>query len=554
MRKFISSLLLMLYSILLLYSENEMELMYTFEGPWVTSMYGMYMINLDYNADGIDDLLIFHEGNPDERIGCIEFHYGGSGFSSTPDYEMYGVYTGNLAWGLYACGDINGDGYDDFAVLGLDTETTNGIANYLYYFYYGGPNPDYQSDYELSYPCGYNGIYEDPDEITSCLGDLNGDGYDENGLIINRESGFVGLSVLVGGSYEIISVIPQIENLRDVAIEPLGDLNNDGYDDLSVGYVIYSDEFPEAYTHTKVYWGDADMSFSQYDYICQYTANSTSQYWFTGSLRVGDINGDGYQDFIYPREDNHNNGTYGLMFMGEALDQARGIPIVRENPYTDMHITTGRYLGRYIKHGDFNGDGYSDFVGANPDYALDDGVAGIWLGREQANGMCDIKLEALEIFAHFGYRMAVGDYNNDGFDDIAISAPFEDNGGNNTPGKVYIFAGSDQLSDTTVPNADNEVEPIPANKIKLNIYPNPTKANNIKFELVGDLPKNVENSILTVYNLKGQKVYGKVVSKSSIKSKTGSFEITNIASGTYIANIKIGKHREISSTKFIIKH
>ncbi len=552
MQKIILTILLIFISFRLLYSENEIELMYTFEGPWVESKYGRDIISLDFNADGIDDLMISHFGDQETYNGCIDIHYGGDGFSSVPDYQIFG--SPSIGNSLHACGDINGDGFDDFAALGLSPEHIPACTNYLLRFYYGGPEPDYQSDYQLSYPCGYNGIYEDPDKITSCLGDLNGDGYDDNGLLIHRNDDLYGISVLVGGDFSIIPIIPENDYIGLGTIEPLGDLNNDGYDDISIGYIVPGENSRLTYTHTFVYWGDADMSFSQYDYICQYTATPTSQYWFTGSLGVGDVNGDGYQDFIYPREDNHNNGTYGLMFMGETLDQARGIPIVRENPYTDMHITTGAYLGRYIKHGDFNGDGYSDFVGANPEYALDDGVAGIWLGREQANGMCDIKLEALEIFAHFGYRMAVGDYNNDGFDDIAISAPFEDNGGNNTPGKVYIFAGSDQLSDTTVPNADNDVEPIPANKIKLNIYPNPTKANNIKFELVGDLPKNVENSILTVYNLKGQKVYGKVISKSSIKSKTGSFEIANIASGIYIANIKIGKHREISSTKFIIKH
>ncbi len=538
MYKFLITMLFFI-SLLSCFAENEMPIMYTFQGPWEGSKYGKLMTSLDFNADGIDDLLIFSNGNPENYHNEVYIHYGGETFSPVADDTLKAICTGQFYLGLFATGDVNGDGYDDFATFGRTPNIDNA---YTYNFYYGGPNPDLLVDHQCSYYVGQSAGYDwSYPKMISCLGDVNGDGCDEQGLILQRIGPEASIGLLVGGSFEILEVIPAGLIFSCIDIDPLGDLNNDGYDDFSIGYWIY----PE-YSYTYVYWGNPDFDFNQHDSIAIYNHSSIS-YHFSGSLGIGDFNNDGYDDFIYPRQDNFSNNGYGLKLMTNDLHQAQGFPLQRPS-YHPCYIYDDGYNGHYIKHGDFNGDGYSDIVGANPYAYLNDGIAGVWLGGQVPNGTCDLTLNEVSQQAdQFGYSLAVGDFDNDGYDDIAISEPFMVSGWDQF-GFVTIFSGSDQLTDTTVANDDTEE--VIKDSLKLNLYPNPVKSNNLQlnYEIKGDIPKNCLTPKMDIYNLKGQKVQSNDI---NIVSKSGTVELDSIASGMYLAKIKIND--EIISAKFIVK-
>ncbi len=538
MYKFLITMLFFI-SLLCCFAENEMPIMYTFQGPWEGSYYGEFVISLDFNADNIDDLLIYNAGEENLYNGVIDIHFGGNEFGIVPDLQLEGTFLGEHGKGLYAVNDVNGDGYEDFATLSPSANIDNA---YTYNFYYGGPNPDLLVDQQCSYYVGQSDGYDwSYPKMISCLGDVNGDGCDEQAIILERGYNMASIALLRGGSFEILEVIPNENNLGSIDIDPLGDLNNDGYDDFSIGYWIY----PE-YSYTYVYWGNPDFDFNQHDSIAIYNHSSIS-YHFSGSLGVGDFNNDGYDDFIYPRQDNLSNHGYGLKLMTNDLHQAQGFALQRPS-YHPYYINNESYNGRYIKHGDFNGDGYSDIVGANPSAYLNDGIAGVWLGGQVPNGTCDLTLNEVSQQAdQFGYSLAVGDFDNDGYDDIAISEPFMVSGWDQF-GFVTIFSGSDQLTDTTVANDDTEE--VIKDSLKLNLYPNPVKSNNLQlhYEIKGDIPKNCLTSKMDIYNLKGQKVQSNDI---NIVSKSGTVELNSIASGMYLAKIKI--NNEIISAKFIVK-
>lgn len=95
--------------------------------------------------------------------------------------------------------------------------------------------------------------------------------------------------------------------------------------------------------------------------------------------------------------------------------------------------------------GDFNGDGLPDFaVGApeNDNLGTNRGRVYVWYGREQnLPGDPDLTLSAGDGFDQFGYSLAgIGRFNNDAWDDLAVGAPYSDNGGNDR-GQVYVFYG-----------------------------------------------------------------------------------------------------------------
>jgi hypothetical protein len=55
-------------------------------------------------------------------------------------------------------------------------------------------------------------------------------------------------------------------------------------------------------------------------------------------------------------------------------------------------------------------------------------------------GAADVVIEGPSVGGAFGTRLAVGDFDGDGVDDLAVSAPFDDAVGQDS-GAVYVLAG-----------------------------------------------------------------------------------------------------------------
>ncbi|XP_078659285.1 integrin alpha-6-like [Branchiostoma floridae x Branchiostoma belcheri] len=96
---------------------------------------------------------------------------------------------------------------------------------------------------------------------------------------------------------------------------------------------------------------------------------------------------------------------------------------------------------------DLNNDGYDDLAVGAPQYFGDDGKGGavyIYINPADGNGRLD-QVEPIRLRgeakgdAFFGASLArMGDMNGDGYQDLAVGAPYQD-GGN---GAIYIFLGS----------------------------------------------------------------------------------------------------------------
>jgi M6 family metalloprotease-like protein len=108
-------------------------------------------------------------------------------------------------------------------------------------------------------------------------------------------------------------------------------------------------------------------------------------------------------------------------------------------------------FGAAVATGDFNGDGYQDLaVGApNEGYFIDPATAGavhIFLGSASGLQRFDVLTQAgldlAEAGDRFGAALAVGDFNNDGFADLAVGAPGESPGTDPQSGAAFLFRGS----------------------------------------------------------------------------------------------------------------
>ncbi|CAH6788448.1 Itgav [Phodopus roborovskii] len=154
------------------------------------------------------------------------------------------------------------------------------------------------------------------------------------------------------------------------------------------------------------------------------------------SVAVGDFNGDGIEDFVsgVPRAAR----TLGMVYIYDGKNMS------------SLHNFTGEqmaaYFGFSVAATDINGDDYADvFIGAplfmdrGSDGKLQE-VGQVSVSLQRASGdFQTTKLNGFEVFARFGSAIApLGDLDQDGFNDIAIAAPY---GGEDQKGLVYVFNG-----------------------------------------------------------------------------------------------------------------
>ena len=99
---------------------------------------------------------------------------------------------------------------------------------------------------------------------------------------------------------------------------------------------------------------------------------------------------------------------------------------------------------------DFNNDGFDDLAvgtpgedsGAGLVHVLYGSAAGLTATGSQTWGQTILGTDSSEAGDNFGAALAAGDYNNDGFTDLAVGVPGEDIGAATDAGLVHFIFGS----------------------------------------------------------------------------------------------------------------
>lgn len=171
------------------------------------------------------------------------------------------------------------------------------------------------------------------------------------------------------------------------------------------------------------------------------------------SVATGDVNGDGYADAIVGAP----HGDPGLVVDAGRVLVRFGPAFVAEQTLVAPAAQMSADFGYAVACGDVNGDGFADVLVGEPDtqigLALDVGRAYVFFGPTLTTSVT-LNQPVAQAGADFGQAVAIADLTGDGIGDAIVGAP-EAKLGAVTSGQVYVYAGPTLGTVTTVndPNA-----------------------------------------------------------------------------------------------------
>jgi len=316
----------------------------------------------DFNGDGILDIAA---ANVNNNSVSVLLGTGPGNFQPQATFPV-GTRPGSVA-----VGDFNGDGYIDIVAVNQDSNSVSVLL--------GTGSGNFQP--QATFPVGTR-----PGSVA--VGDFNGDGHLDI-VAVNQDSNSV--SVLLGtgsGSFQPQATFPVGTRPADVAV---GDFNGDGHLDI----VATNNNGGFFDNSVSVLLGTGSGSFQPQATFPVGTRPI--------SVAVGDFNGDGHLDIVtaslFDSEVSVLLGTGSGSFQPQATFRAGSEQVS-------------------VAVGDFNGDGHLDIVAANQNTnTVFDNSVSVLLGT----GSGSFQPPAAFPVGSAPVGVAVGDFNGDGFLDIAAA-------------------------------------------------------------------------------------------------------------------------------------
>jgi hypothetical protein len=212
------------------------------------------------------------------------------------------------------------------------------------------------------------------------------------------------------------------------------DIDGDGYADLVAGAPLYDSWHGRAYVFRGGPSGIASRDAGSADAILTGEADSEFGY----AVAVDDIDGNGYADVAVGAPASNGNQGRVYVFYGSSSGIASASA---GSAYTILTGESGSF-GISVNLGHVNGDGCADLAAGANGYGSNEGRAYLFHGTpsgisSRGAGAADTILTG-DASSAFGFSVALGDVNGDGYDDVAVGAPNSSSG----QGRAYVFRGS----------------------------------------------------------------------------------------------------------------
>jgi hypothetical protein len=323
------------------------------------------------------------------------------------------------------------------------------------------------------------------------LGDINKDGIDDYAVGANYGSygsrQYCGLTYVLYGSRSMSGTIDlstvassagyQIigEGANDFSGSVIGsaDVNGDGFKDILLGVQLASPTVGGVQRGragiTYVVFGKASRT-TNVDLASLSPADGfkilgamTSDYSGNSISSAGDINKDGFEDFIIGASQASRSGRslsgvayvlFGKASFGASIDLAA---LKATDGFQITGATANAYMGNAVSSaGDFNKDGVDDIaVGSHMDGPNQQGVTYVFFGKKTgsfsnidltsftSSSSVGIRILGESLGDQFGISVAsAGDFNGDGINDLVVGANFADPDPHiSNAGAAYVIYG-----------------------------------------------------------------------------------------------------------------
>ncbi len=400
----------------------------------------------DVNADGWDDIVIgvpfqtpFGGGTPG---GSIYLVYGSA--TGLPLIAQLGVGTlagatridspssnASFGWSVAAAGDVNGDGFADVAVGAPDDDSfaANGGRARVFAGGATGLTTNQLWDEGSSFAGSQFG------RVLMPAGDVNGDA--KGDLLVVQNSTF-----MVAQSTSTTLLLNRFVTPPSSGTwMPAGDVNGDGLSDVLLGDPLFSNgQANEGRLSVLSGSGDGPTIFP--NWTTQTAFENTNFGWSVAS--AGDVNADGYDDVLV--------GAPSWNVLTTPADVGNGMVLLYLGNLNGLSTTASWYttgaandnLGVSVTGvGDVNGDGYADFAAGAHQANAGNGKVLVFYGR---NGTPlttpSVTLNGPSFNSIFGNAVTGGDFNGDGFADVAVGAPWADTPGVTDCGAAFMYLGT----------------------------------------------------------------------------------------------------------------
>lgn len=406
---------------------------YTLSSPGPGNRFGYSVALLqNINGDGLADLIV---GIPEAATGSGSIQII-SGSAGTILNTFFGPAGGKLGWSVASVNDTNADGKTEY-IAGAPFADSNGTdsgevrvynSTGSINFTIAGPSTGAQAGYSVGGGDKFNSDVP-RDFVYGCPG-TDQNGTDTGSAILRNGSTNAVLATVHG---------PAAGDVLGTSVCLIGDVNNDGFDDVAVGspqddpVVVFLGQ-PIVYVDA----GSVRVISGKTGAIVYTVIGNNNGDNFGYSLAVcDDLNGDGRLDFIVGAPQmNTDAPSPGYV---KVISGANGAVI-----HNIASVINNERFGYSVSGAsDLNFDGKKDILVGAPNssqYGLSaghvtaySGTTGFLLWIAHNNIAND----------QFGFSVAGlnGDINGDGRQDVIVGSPYNDANGSNS-GRIDILSGS----------------------------------------------------------------------------------------------------------------